>query len=175
MKKFNSVYKDQQKRFQSLKEGKILNDFSRVYNSLLEKYNILEFYDLNEKYQNAFLSELSIYWSEEHGISEKGKKFLQKNTDMLNESSTTLQRKNYLKRKSTATINETLRQSELKWKLYSIIDEMYKEVKASKIQEVLSPGVLVKTIHDSMATSLKELMKEINYELTESAKPKKKT
>ena len=171
--KFGEIYKEQFQKSASLREGKVLNDFQKVYSALLEKYNTSEFHLLNEDYQKVFLTELSSYWSEDEGISQKGEKFLTKNVDMLNEDSTTLQRRNFLKKKSIATINETIRQTDLKWKLYSVIDDMYKEVKASKLQEVLSPEVLVKTIHESLATSLKELITEINYELTESAKSKK--
>ena len=174
MRKFGTLYKEQQTQFEALKEGKVLDQFKSVYSALLEKYNITEFYELNEKYQKVFLTELNSYWTEEDGLLEKGEKFLSKNSDMLNESSTTLQKKNFLKKKSLDTINETIRQSDLKWKIYAVLDEMYKETEAEKISDVLSPDIITDVIKESFVDSVKEILGEINFELTESSKSEEK-
>jgi len=172
MRKFGEIYKNQQRSFETLKEGKVLDNFKKVYSALLEKYNVSEFYDLNEKYQSVFLGELNGYWSEEKGLSKRGKQFLSKTSDLLNENSTTLQKKNYLKKRVVATIDETLRQSNLKWKFYGIIDEMYKSTKSSEVSEVLSPEHISNIIKDSFLSSVDSVSKEINYELSESSKEK---
>jgi hypothetical protein len=170
MRKFHQIYKEKLDKANELFESKVLGEFKNVYQTLLEKYNIYDFYSLNEEEQVTFLAELNSYWSEEEGLSPKGAKFLQIHSDVLSEGSTTLQKRNYLKEKSSIVINETLRQSDVKWKIYEIIEEMYKEISASDIDDVLSPETIVGIIKESFSKSLDNLVNEIDYELTESAK-----
>ncbi len=174
MKKFHDVYKKKQNRALEVFENKVLSDFKNVYSTLLDKYNINDFYKLNEEQQETFSAELNSFWTEENGLTEKGEKFLQVKSDVLSESSTTLQKRNFLKDKTTKIINETLRQSEMKWKLYDIIDEMYSEVEASNLGDILSPESITNVIKESFEISLSKFVKEINHELNESDKDSKK-
>jgi hypothetical protein len=165
MQKFNTLFKEKQTKVEDLFEKKLLSQFKRVYDALLEKYEIAEFNNLSEKYQNAFLSELNSYWSEEEGISENGAKFLEDKEATLNEQSTDVQKKTHLQNKAQTLISETLRQSNIKWKLYGVIDEMYKQINASDLSDVLSPEDLFVSIKESFVKSLKDFLSEVNYEL----------
>jgi len=114
----------------------------------------------------AFLRELNEYWTEEEGLSGKGAKFLKTKSAMLTESSTSLQKKSYLKNKATTVISEVLRQSDVKTKLYSILDEMYKSTGSKEIGEVLPTDAITGTILESFGTALQDLMTEMVYELS---------
>ena len=170
MRKFNAVLKEKQIKEEKTFEKKLLGQFKRVYDTLLEKYGVPEFKQLPEKAQGVFLSELNSYWSESEGISEMGVKFLNTRGRALNEHSSTEQKKNVLQEKADVVIGETIRQTELKYKLYSVIDEMYNEVKASKLSEVLPPEVIFETFKEAFVKNIKTLLSEINYELKESSK-----
>ena len=170
MRKFNTVLKEKQTKEEQLSEKKVLGQFKRVYDALLEKYGITGFRELPEKGQAIFLNELNSYWSEEEGISESGVKFLSTRGKALNEHSSEEQKKNFLQEKANIVIGETLRQSELKYKLYNVIDEMYNEVKASNLSEVLPSDVIFETFKDSFVKNVKNLLSEIRYELNESSK-----
>jgi hypothetical protein len=170
MRKFNTVFKEKQTKVENLFEEKILSQFKTVYSALLEKYGVPEFYDLSEKYQGAFLAELNSYWTEEAGVSESGDKFLKLHEPTLNESSTPEQKKLVLQTKAQIVIDETLRQTDIKTKLYTVLDEMYNQVNASNISDVLAPEVISDVIKESFVKSLKELLREINYEIKESSK-----
>ena len=170
MRKFNTVFKEKQIKVENLFEEKILSQFKTVYSALLERYGVPEFYDLSEKYQGAFLAELNSYWVEESGLTETGVKFVQSKESTLNESSTDEQKKNVLQTKAQIVIDETLRQVDIKNRLYTVLDEMYNQVNASNISDVLAPEVITEVIKESFVKSLKELLREINYEIKESAK-----
>lgn len=170
MRKFHDVYKEKQNRSIELLESRVLGEFKDVYKALLEKYSISDFYALNEEHQVTFLAELNSYWTEEEGLSDRGKKFMQIRSDVLSESSTALQKKNYLKNKTVTIISETLRQSDLKWKIYDVIDEMYSEIRAKGITDILSPDVITTIIQEALSLSAGRFMSEIKNELNESAK-----
>lgn len=170
MRKFHEIYKEKQNKAIELFENQVLDGFKRVYSALLEKYGITDFYALNEEEQVTLLAELNSYWSEEEGVSDKGNKFLQIRSDVLSESSTSLQKKNFFKNKTNSIISETLRQSNLKWKLYDVIDEMYNEIQASSVQDILSPDIISDIIQESFKTNFENFIKEIRTELNESAK-----
>lgn len=170
MRKFYDVYKEKQTKATELFENRVLGEFKSVYSTLLDKYRISDFYTLNEEEQVTFLAELNSYWTEEEGLSEKGKKFLQIRSDVLSESSTILQKRNFLKNKTSVVISEALRQSELKWKLYDIIDEMYTEIQAKGVTDILSPDIISDIIQESIKLSTDNFVKEIRLELNESAK-----
>jgi len=173
MRKFGDIYKEQLNENEQLHESKIVNEFKQIYNALLEHYNLTAIHDLNEKSQVSFLTELNQYWSEENGLSALGKSFLQKREMRLNENSTPLQKKNFLKKKSSVLISEILRQSDTKYKLYSILDQMFEEVKGESIDDVMSPNMISDIITEAAAESLDELVTNIRKELNESVKPKK--
>ena len=116
MRKFGEIYKEKVYEAEVQQENKILTDFKVVYNAMLEHYGLSAIHDLNEKSQISFLTELNKYWSEEEGLSEKGQLFLENRSMELNENSTATQRKNFLRIKSYTIINETLRQSDIKYK-----------------------------------------------------------
>jgi hypothetical protein len=166
MRKFNTVFKEKQVVTEKILEEKLLKEFKDVYSSLLEQYETVEFYDLNEDTQVAFLRELNEYWTEEDGLSDKGKKFLKTKSTILTESSTPLQKKAYLKNKATSVISEVLRQSDIKTKLYGVLDEMYKTTGSKQIGEVLPTDAISGTILESFGSALESLMTEIVYELT---------
>ena len=170
MRKFNTVFKEKQTKSENLFEEKILSQFKTVYSALLEKYEVPEFYDLSEKYQGAFLAELNSYWTEENGVTEIGAKFVKTHESTLNESSTEEQKKNVLQTKTQIVVDETIRQADIKTKLYTVLDEMYNDVKASNISDVLAPEVISEVIKESFVKTLKELLREINWELKESSK-----
>lgn len=170
MRKFHQVYKEKQNRSIELLEGKVLNAFKDVYSALLEKYSIVDFYSLNEEEQLTFLAELNCFWTKEEGLSDKGKKFMQIRSDVLSEGSTVLQKKNFLKNKTITVVSETLRQSDLKWKIYDIIDEMYSEIKARGIADILSPDIITSILQESLNSSVNKFINEIKNELNESAK-----
>jgi len=174
MRTFNDVYKEKVNESEQLHESKIVGDFRKIYNALLEHYNLTAIHDLNEKSQLAFLTELNQYWNEEDGLNEEGSAFLEKRSLRLTENSTPLQKKNFLKSKTTVLLNETLRQNDVKYKVYSIIDEMYTQVKGGSIEDVLSPNAISDIITEAMAESLDDIISTIRTELNESVKPKEK-
>jgi len=174
MRNFNDVYKEKVNESEQLHESKIVGDFRKIYNALLEHYNLTAIHDLNEKSQLAFLTELNQYWSEEGGLNEEGGEFLEKRSLRLTENSTPLQKKNFLKSKTTILLNETMRQNDVKYKVYSIIDEMYKQVKGGSIEDVLSPNMISDILTEAMAESLDNLITTIRTEINESIKPKEK-
>jgi len=170
MRKFHDIYKEKQNISENLQESKVLTDFRKIYNTLLEHYNLTNIHQLDEKNQVAFLSELNQYWTEENGLNDKGQTFLKKRSSILTENSTPLQKKNYLKSRVYHLLNETLRQTEVKYKLYDIIEEMYTQVKAKEINDVLSPNMISNTLFEALATSLDEFVNSINNEIKDSLK-----
>ena len=174
MKRFSEIYKEKVNESEILNENKVLEDFRTIYSAMLEHYGLAAIHDLNEESQVSFLTELNQYWSEEEGLSEKGDRFLDKRSMSLNENSTAVQKKNYLRERSVAVINETLRQSDIKFRLYDIIDEIYTQVNASDLKEVLSPDMITSIISESFVNSLNELTTTINTELKNSIEPKRK-
>jgi len=176
MRKFGEVYKEKLNESEQLHESKIVNDFRQIYNALLEHYNLTAIHDLNEKSQISFLTELNQYWTEEGGLNELGQNFLKKRSPRLTENSTPLQKKNYLKSKVSVLLSETMRQTDLKYKVYSVIDEMYKMVKGEEITDVLSPNMISDIITEAFAESLDDFITNIRTEISESVKkeePKK--
>lgn len=174
MKKFGEIYKTKLNEAETRQELKVLSEFKVIYNAMLEHYGLRSVHQLNEDSQVSFLTELNHYWSEEEGLSEKGQTFLQKRSMELNENSTLIQKKNFLRAKSYAVVNETLRQSNIKFKLYDVIDEMYKQVKASDVADILTPETITSIIAESFSKCLNELSANINKELSESVKSKRK-
>jgi hypothetical protein len=174
MKKFSELYKEKLSESEILQENKVLDDFKKVYGSMLEHYGLTTVHDLNEESQLSFLTELNHYWSEEEGLSEKGNKFLQKRSMNLNENSTAVQKKNFLKEKATVLISETLRQADVKWKLYDIVDEIYQQTNASTLKDVLSPDMITTIIAESFSKSVDNFLSNVNKELKESVEPKRK-
>jgi len=170
MRKFGEVYKEKMNESKELHESKIVEDFRKIYNALLEQYNLTSIHDLNQKNQLAFLSELNHYWSEEGGLTDLGKNFVQKREPRLTENSTPLQKKNFLKEKATVLLSETLRQNDVKFKLYTVIDEMYQQVKGENIADVLSPDNISNIITEAFAESLDDFITSVRTELSESAK-----
>ena len=118
MRKFNEIYKIKMNESETRQESKILEDFKAIYNAMLENYGLQSVHQLDEKTQTAFLTELNHYWSEEEGLNDKGQNFLVKRSMTLNENSTAAQKKNYFREKSFIIINETIRQIDMKDKLY---------------------------------------------------------
>jgi hypothetical protein len=174
MKKFNEIYKVKINEAETRQQTKVLADFKLVYNAMLEHYGLTSVKKLDEKSQLSFLTELNHYWSEEEGLSEKGTRFIEKRQMTLNENSTSIQKKNFLKNKSYAVINETFRQSNLKNRLYNVIDEMYHQLQASDLSDILTPDIITNIISESFIKSLNEFTTGINKELRESVKPKTK-
>lgn len=173
MKRFGEIYKQKVNEAEIRQESKVLDDFKLVYSAMLEHYDLKNIHQLDDEAQISFLTELNNYWSEEKGISEKGISFVNKRDMHLNENSTSIQRKNYLKNRTYAVINETIRQTELKYKLYDVIDEMYKQVKASDLSDVLSPETIVNIITESLETSTAKFLEGISKELKGSTKKSK--
>jgi len=169
MRKFNEVYKEKLNEAESIQESNILDSFKQVYSSLLETYKVNEFYSLDEKTQYAFLSELNEYWSEENGISDKGQLFLQNKSSILTENSTDLQKKNFIKSKLNVIIDESIRQIDLKYKVYDIIDEVYKQINAKNIDDVLDPKEITNTVKESLSECFTKFIKGISHELNESS------
>ena len=174
MRKFGDIYKEKLNESEELQETKVLSDFRQIYNVMLEHYGLSSVHELNDPSQLSFLTELNHYWSEEKGLSEKGEKFIAKRSMTLNENSTTVQKKNYLKLKATSVLKEVLRQSDLKFKFYDIVDEMYKQVNASNLNETLSPQSITLILESAFKEAAGEFISKVNFELKESAKPKKK-
>ena len=174
MKKFREVFKTKQSLTESQNEKLVLGSFKKVYAALLEKYKISEFNTLTEDRQPAFLAELHSYWDEKKGILRKGIKFLKGNSDLLTEKSTSDQKRNFMKKRAVPAISETFKQSNLKYKLYDIIDEMYKSTEAENLGDILTPKEMINILVESFRDSVKNIMTEINYELNENAKPLKK-
>jgi len=172
MRKFGEVYKEKMNEAVQVHESIIVNDFRKIYNALLEHYKLTAIHDLNEKSQVAFLSELNQYWTEEEGLSDLGKNFLQKKETRLTENSTPLQKKNFLKSKAAVLLSETLRQTDVKYKVYSVIDEMYSQVQGENINDVLSPNMISDIITEAFAESLDDFITNIRHELSESVEDK---
>lgn len=172
MRKFGDVYKEKMNESEQLHESIIVEDFRKIYNALLEHYNLTAIHDLNEKSQLSFLTELNQYWTEDEGLSNLGENFLKKRETRLTENSTPLQKKNFLKDKATVLLSETLRQNDIKYKLYTVIDEMYEQVKGENIADVLSPQNISNIITEAFATSLDTFITDIRSELSESDKSK---
>ena len=174
MRKFGDLVKDKITESESRQEGRVLEDFKVIYNTMLEHYGLTSIHQLDADSQLSFLTELNHYWSEEEGLNEKGQSFIDKRSMSLNENSTLVQKKNFLKAKSYTIISETLRQSDIKYKLYDVIDEMYKQLQASDVSDILSPDTITSIISESFSKCLEEVTTKINKELKESANPKKK-
>lgn len=172
MRKFGVVYKEKQNKAMELHENHIAMDFKNIYNALLEHYNLTAINDLNEKSQISFLTELNQYWNEEAGLNEKGSAFLQKKSMRLNENSTPLQKKNFLKTKSNNLLNELMRKSDLKYRVYGVLDEMFSQTESNSIDEVLSPSMISEIVTEAFATSLDSFIQTIHHELHESTQPK---
>ena len=170
MRKFQDLFKEKQTRALQVNEEQVLYDFQKVYGALLEKYSINDFYTLNEKYQEVFLGELNNYWEEETGLTGKGNLFLTQKSAFLNENATPLQKKNYLKKKAVVVIDETLRQSNMKYKLYDILDEMFNKINASELKDVLSPATIHNVISEAFNESLVSFMSKIDSELSKTKK-----
>lgn len=173
MRKFGEVYKKKMNEAEQLHETRIVEDFRKIYNALLEHYNLTAIHDLNEKSQVSFLTELNQYWTEEEGLSALGQNFLKKREPRLTENSTPLQKKNFLKDKATILLSETLRQNDLKYKLYTVIDEMYQQVKGNDVSDVLSPEMISDIVTESFAGVLDNFITSVRRELSESTKSKK--
>lgn len=167
IKKFRTVFKEKQNISEMLHQKKVLSDFKEVYSNLLEQYEISDFNRLNEGSQKAFIAELQKYWSEDLGISQKGKEFLRDKSSTLTESSTELQKRTYLKNKATSVIEESLRQTDLKNRLYSILDEMYKNTNSEDIKEVLPVSQISSSILESFGKVLEGFMTEIVFEISD--------
>lgn len=172
MRKFGEAFKEKQVKAEKIHENHIINDFKKIYNSLLEHYKLSAINDLSETSQISFLSELNLYWGEEKGLSNLGKSFLRKKSLRLTENSTPLQKKNFLKTKATSLLNELMRQSDLKYKLYGILDEMYMQTEAKTINTVLSPKMISDIVTESFADSLDGFVQTVYHEINESSKPK---
>jgi len=174
MRKFGEIYKQKVTEAEIRQENKILEDFKHVYSALLDHYGLKSVHELDDEAQVSFLTELNGYWSEKEGLNEKGKTFLEKRSMELNENSTAIQRKNFLREKCNIVINETIRQSKLKYKLYDIIDEMYKQINASDLSDVLSPEMITNIITETLNKTIEDFTSNIRKELKESATPKRK-
>lgn len=168
MRKFNDILKEKQNKALEVNESKVLNDFQQVYNALLEKYKVVSFDTLNEGYQNLFAKEINKFWDESTGLTEKGQQFLKLRSAFLHEDSSPLQKKLYLKKKALPIINETLRQGNIKYKLYDIIDEMYNSIGASSLSDVLTTKTILNTIQECLMESTKEILDDMSKELNES-------
>jgi hypothetical protein len=174
MQKFVDIYKKKLNEAEIRQENKVLEDFRKIYSAMLDHYGLTAVQDLNEESQLSFLTELNHYWSEEEGLNEKGEKFLQKRSMALNENSTAVQKKNFLREKSYIIINETLRQSGVKYKIYDIIDEMYNQLQASDLSDILTPDMITNIIAESFQRALDKFTENIKNELSESVTPKRK-
>lgn len=174
MRKFGEIYKEKLSEAEIRQETKVLDDFKMVYNAMLEHYGLTSIHQLDQKSQVSFLTELNNYWTEDEGLKEQGKVFLEKRSMVLNENSTATQKKNFLRMKSYAVLNETFRQTDLKYRLYEVIDEMYNSLKASDISDVLTPEMITSIIAESFNKTSSEFLAGINNELKESVKPKRK-
>jgi hypothetical protein len=174
MRKFNEIYKDKLSEAETRQESKVLDDFKKVYSAMLEHYGLKSIHELNEESKLSFLTELNHYWSEEDGVNEKGEKFLLKRSMSLNENSTAVQKKNFLREKATVLIRETLRQSDLKFKLYDVVDEIFAQTKASDLRDVMSPDMITSIVAESFVKAIDEFDTNINNELKESLTPKRK-
>ena len=174
MKKFGEIYKAKVNEAGIRLENKVLDDFKLIYDSMLEHYGLESVHQLNDESQISFLTEINHYWSEEEGLNDRGEAFIEKRSMALNENSTAVQKKNFLREKSYSVINETLRQSHMKFRLYDVIDEMYKQLNASNLNDVLNHEMISTIISESFQKSLSEFMDTISMELKESVKPKRK-
>lgn len=166
MRKFNAVYKEKQAISEKVLEERLLKEFKNVYSNLLEQYEATDFKKLDSDTQVAFLRELNEYWTEEEGLSDQGKVFLENKSALLTEASTPLQKKSYLKNKATAVIAESLKSVGIKDQLYSILDEMYKKTKSEEMSDVLPTDAISGTILESFGSALQDLMTEIVYEIS---------
>lgn len=174
MKKFGEILKVKVNEAENRQESKVLGDFRVIYNAMLEHYGLTSVHDLDEASQVSFLTEVNHYWSEEAGINEKGDQFLAKRSMTLNENSTAVQKKNFLRAKSYSIISETLRQSNIKFRLYDVIDTMYKQLNANNLSDILTPDMITNIISESFHKSLAEFTTNMNTELNESVVPKRK-
>jgi hypothetical protein len=174
MKKFNEAYKEKMSQAEELHESQVLADFKVTYNALLEQYNLTSIEDLDEDSQVSFLTELNNYWSEEEGMSEKGQKFVETRSLTLNENSTTAQKKQYLKTKVSVMVNETMRNADLRWKIYEVIDEAYNQLEAEDLRDILAPKIISEIVNEALTESMTRLSNTITKELNESAKPEPK-
>ena len=166
MRKFNAVFKEKQAISEQVLEARLLKQFKAVYTGLLEQYATTEFHDLDEDTQVAFLRELNEYWTEEAGLSETGANFLKHKSALLTEDSTPAQKQTFLKNKAAAVISETLRQADMKQKLYNVLDEMFKSTKSEEIEDVLPTEAITGSILESFGLALQDLMTEIVYEIS---------
>ena len=170
MRKFNTVFKEKQNESIKIHEDRILDEFKSVYAKLLENYNITSLNVLNETTKLAFMAQINEMWSDERGLSGKGREFLNDNCLFLTENSTPTQKKNYLKQKSAILLKESFRQYDLKYKFYDIIDAMYEQIKGDDLADVLNPKTIMTILGESFNEVATEFLRNIQHELKESVK-----
>jgi len=174
MRKFGEIYKEKVNESETLQENRIIKEFAVIYDIMLKHYGLNSVHQLNEESQLSFLTELNRYWNDADGLTDKGKQFIEKRSMELNENSTAIQKKNYLKDKTYAVINESLRLSNMKYRLYDVIDEMYNQLNASDLSDILTPDMITNIIFESFTKTINEFTSNIHKELSASVKPKKK-
>lgn len=170
MRKFSTVLKEKQTESIKLHESKILSDFSRIYDKMLEAYETVSVNNLDDTTKAAFMTELNEYWNEDEGMNDRGRNYLNDNCVALTEKSTSLQKKKYLKKKASIVIESNFNRSNLKYNLYDVLDEMYKQINGENIKDVLSPKAIVEILKESMDKVTADFIKNVEMELTESSK-----
>ena len=174
MRHFSEVYKTKMQEAEAFQENKVLGDFRQIYEAMIKTYGILSVHELDEPTKLSFLTELNHYWDDENGLNEKGERYIVKSSMTLNENSTVVQKKNFLKTKVTVIVNEVIRQSNLKTKLYDTLDEMYKSVKAKNLSDVLPPESITKIFNEAINESVTVFVRDVNKELSNNTEPRKK-
>jgi len=174
MRKFGDLYKEKLNESESRQENRLLEEFGSVYNVMLGHYGLKSVHQLDEASQISFLTELDRYWNDLEGLTERGRQFMSNRSMELNERSTTEQKKNFLRAKTRAIVSETLRQSDVKYKLYEVLDQIYRQTKARDIRGILPTETIKSVLQESFGGALSSLIEEMNGELSESAKEAKK-
>ena len=167
MKKFSEVYKSEKQKVLNDRKARNINDYKAIKNALMEAYHTTDPNSLPNKKKKAFITSLNECYKKDKGLTAKGRKFLETHVLTLNENSTEEQKRYYLRKKINESVSLNLEGSGIKESITSIIDEMYKDIKASNISQVLSPSLIANIIRDTLITQVDRYMIPIYSELSD--------
>jgi len=169
MKKFVDVVKKQEQQQNSTKDIAITESFKTVYGNLLSDYKVTSIQQLTKTDLKAFECHVSQYFDNYNGLTEAGKNYVRTRALDLNESSSPIQKANYLKTKLASKLNVIMNEHTIKYSVYEAIDEIYSATKAVRIGDVLTPETVGKLVKENLEAKINSIVEHIMIELKESS------
>lgn len=166
MRKFNDVYTDKLNESIKEKENRVVAEYRTILEALMEDNNVQYIADLKTDEKASFDSKLSECFDMENGITEKGKSYLQNRKNFLTESSTTTERKEYLKERIFKVVEGKMYTQALKDGVYLAINDLYEGVNACKLTDALTIEEIEECICECVTQHVKNtLIKEFKNEI----------